>query len=312
MRRDGPRPRLVLVLLVAASIALMVLDGRPGADPVTGTARAAAGAAFGPVAGAVSTAARPVADGYRTLAAAPGARARIEELEERNRALSAELAAAEQDGVRSERLDDLLHLSGLGGYEIVPAQAVTRMGSGGYAETVTLDAGTRDGVARDMTVVDGSGLVGRVVRASRSTSTVLLFTDGASSVGARMEGTRDIGAVHGRSRALDGRAPALLELMQADAPLEEGDRVVTMGSHNDAPFVPGVPLGTVTRVRETPGALTRTAEIRPAADLGSLDVVGVVVGAPEEDPRDSVLPEKPDGDAARPPDRQSDRQEGDR
>ncbi|WP_017558491.1 rod shape-determining protein MreC [Nocardiopsis baichengensis] len=301
MRRDGPRPRLVLVLLVAASIALMVLDGRPGTDPVTAAGRAAAGAAFGPVAGAVSAAARPVADGYRALAAAPGAQERIEELEARNRRLSAELDAAEQDGVRSERLADLLHLSGLGGYEVVPAQAVTRMGSGGYAETVTLDVGARDGVAPDMTVVDGHGLVGRVIRASHATSTVLLFTDGASSVGARMEGSREIGAVHGKAHELDGRAPAVLELMQADARIEEGDRVVTMGSHNDAPFVPGVPLGTVTRVRDTPGALSRTAELRPAADLGALDVVGVVVAGPAEDPRDSVLPEKPDGDAARAP-----------
>ncbi|GAB3492530.1 rod shape-determining protein MreC [Nocardiopsis coralliicola] len=301
MRRDSTRPRLVLALLIAASLGLIALDAGEEPQPAVAGARSAAGTAFGPVAAAVSTVSRPLASSLSAVRAAPGAQQRISELEERNRELTAELDASAADEKRSTELEDLLGLSGLGGYTVVPAQSVTRLGSGGYADTVTLDVGERDGVQADMTVLNGDGLVGRVVRTSHATATVLLFTDGASSVGARMEGSRQIGAVHGNARPLKADAPAVLELMQSDARIEEGDRIVTMGSHADTPFVPGVPVGTVTEVRDTPGALSRTAEVRPAADLGALDIVGVVVAAPEKDPKDGVLPPKPEADAERTP-----------
>lgn len=49
MRRDSSRSRLVVGLLVAAALALIVLDSREGADPVTAAARGAGELAFGPV-----------------------------------------------------------------------------------------------------------------------------------------------------------------------------------------------------------------------------------------------------------------------
>ncbi|GAA1123071.1 rod shape-determining protein MreC [Nocardiopsis composta] len=301
MRRERTRRRLVLAALAAASVGLMAVDAGDEPHPATSAARHAAAAAFAPVSDAASAVFRPVTDAAAAIAAAPGAKRRIDELEQRNSELSAELAARDLDDRRSRDLEELLQLSGLGGYEVLPARSVTRVGTGGYADAVTLDVGTRDGVRPNMTVVDGGGLVGRVVRAAERTSTVLLISDGASSVGVRMEGTGQIGVVHGRSHPLDSDAPAELELMRADAKIAEGDRIVTMGSHDGAPFVPGVPVGTVTEVRDTPGALTRTAEVRPAVDLGALDIVGVVLAAPEEDPRDAVLPSEPPSDAGRSP-----------
>jgi rod shape-determining protein MreC len=301
MPRGAPKARLALGVLVAASVALIVLDSRDGVNPVTGAARLAGETAFAPLSAGVSALSGPMSGALDTVAAAPGAADRIAELEKANQDLRAELAARDRDAGRSAQLGDLLRLSGLGGYEIVPAQAVTRVSPRGYADAVTLDVGTRDGVAEDMTVINGDGLVGRVVQAGRSTSTVLLITDGASAVGARLEGSREIGVADGGSGFLGDGAPLRFELMSADARVKEGDRVVTLGSHDGTPFVPGVPVGTVTEVEKTPGAITRTADLEPAVDIGTLDVVGVVVGGPPEDPRDSVLPprERP-GDAAEP------------
>lgn len=85
-----------------------------------------------------------------------------------------------------------------------------------------------------------------------------------------------------------------LELFDLEVPVEQGDRVVTLGSHEGAPFVPGVPIGTVEEVQVAPGALSRIARLTPAVDFAALDVVGVVVQGPAEDPRDSVLPPEPD------------------
>lgn len=293
MFRDSPRSRLLLAVLVALSVALMVLDARTGVDPVTSLARGGGELVFVPAAAGVGLVSGPAAKLYEGVSQGPGAAERIAELEAANAELESELQAARLDEGRADQLDELLHLSGLGGYEIVPAQAVTRTTARGYAHTVTIDAGTDSGIAPDMTVVNGSGLVGRVVEAGPRTATVKLATDVNSVVGARLEETSKIGAITGGSVPGGPEADLTLELFDMEAPVEEGDRVVTLGSHEGAPFVPGVPIGTVDEVEVAPGALSRIARITPAVDFSSLDLVGVVVHGPAEDPRDSVLPPKP-------------------
>ncbi|WP_017577976.1 rod shape-determining protein MreC [Nocardiopsis kunsanensis] len=299
MFRDSPRSRLILLALVAAAVVLLVLDGRAGTDPVTGTARAGAELAFAPIAGGVSRVTAPVATAYEAVRQGPEAAERIAELEEANAELESELRSAELDQGRAEQLDDLLHLSGLGGYEIVPARAVTHVTAQGYEHTATLDVGTASGVEKDMTVVNGQGLVGKVVQAGKRTSTVQLATDHDSSVGARLEGSGKIGVAGGAQVPGGPEADLTYELFDMEARIEPGDRIVTLGSHEGVPFVPGVPVGTVEEVHVSPGALSRVAAVEPAVDHASLDTVGVVVGGPEDDPRDSLLPPEPDPEGDR-------------
>ncbi|WP_159942792.1 MULTISPECIES: rod shape-determining protein MreC [unclassified Nocardiopsis] len=294
MFRDSTRSRLFLAVLVAAAVALLVLDARPGGDPVTSTARAGGELVFAPTAAGVGWAVAPAAALVDGLRQSPETAERVAELEQANAALESQLQAARIDERRAEQLDELLGLAGLGGYEIVPAQAVTRVTARGYADTVTIDVGTESGVRPDMTVVNGSGLVGRVTDAGPRTATVTLATDVGSAVGARLEATRKIGAVTGGSVPGGPDAELTLELFDLEAPVEPGDRVVTLGSHEGAPFVPGVPIGTVDEVVATPGSLSRLARLTPAVDFASLDVVGVVVRGPAQDPRDSVLPPRPE------------------
>lgn len=294
MFRDSSKSRLTLAVLVAVAVVLLILDARPGSNPVTSVARAAGEFAFTPAAAGVSWISAPVTDLYEGVRQGVGSAERIAELEEANTELAAELDATRLDEGRAEQLEDMLHLSGLGGYEIVPAQAVTRVTSQGYAHTVTLDVGSQSGVTSDMTVVNGDGLVGRVIEAGPRTSTVLLAVDGTSAVGARLESTRKIGVVKGGALPGGPEAEMTYELFDMETPVDPGDRVVTLGSHEGAPFVPGVPIGSVEEVEVSPGALSRIASVTPSVDFASLDLVGVVVAGPAEDPRDSVLPPEPD------------------
>ncbi len=75
--------------------------------------------------------------------------------------------------------------------------------------------------------------------------------------------------------------------------MKKGDRLVTFGSQADRPFVPGVPVGVVSRVDPSGGDLTRTLYVTPYVSFTKLDIIGVVVEAPKKDPRDTVLPAKP-------------------
>ena len=75
--------------------------------------------------------------------------------------------------------------------------------------------------------------------------------------------------------------------------MQPGQSLVTFGSVQDRPYVPGVPIGQVTKVQGNAGSLTQTALVKPFVNFTSLGVVGVVVGGPAQNPRDSVLPPGP-------------------
>lgn len=291
--RDTRRTRLILGVLLAVSLLLIAVDHRGGEDSPLRGLRGVGAAVFGPLERVAAGVVRPVGNTFDALRDAPGQRRRAEDLQRENQRLREQLRSSTIDKDRAAQLERLLGSAGLGGYKIVAANVISA--GQGYEDTVTIDAGTLSGVKPEMTVMTGDGLVGRVTRAGPATATVLLATDVSSTVGARLEDSKEIGVIKGEGRrGLGvGPTPLRLQLFSADARLEVGQRVVTLGSQGDRPYVPGVPIGTVERVEKTPGALTRTALIRPYVMFTRLDVVGVVVAPPKRDPRDAVLPPRP-------------------
>ena len=183
---------------------------------------------------------------------------------------------------------DRLKVSAAGQYRTVPAEVIAVGPGQGFAWTATIDVGTRDGIRIDQTVITGSGLVGRVKRVTASTATVLLANDPTSTVGARVEGSNELALLTGH-----GTRPMTLELLDPQRTVNTGNRVVTFGSRDGKPYVPGVPIGSITAVRGTPGSLTRVATLQPYVSFTSLDIVGVIIEPPRTNPRDSVLPAKP-------------------
>jgi rod shape-determining protein MreC len=148
---------------------------------------------------------------------------------------------------------------------------------GDYSDTVTINVGSRDGVTANETVINGDGLVGTVVSVTSSTAAVQLLTDAGTTVGVRMTGDGQIGALSGSADTLSGSAPLKLTLFDANATLQVGQELVTFGSVGGRPYVPGVPVGTVSAVTTQPGSLTPTALVKPFADVTGLGVIGVVV-----------------------------------
>jgi rod shape-determining protein MreC len=286
--RDTRESRLLLILLVAIAFALITVDIRGGdASPLNG-ARDAAASLFGPVERAVAGAVNPVGDAVRALRDSGTHEARVRTLERENAELKARIASSDLAATRSAELDKLLGAAGAGQYTIKAAQVVAIGAAQGFSWTVTIDVGSEDGIQRDETVINGDGLVGRVTTVGPTTSTVLLANDPQFSVGTRTEGSQEIGFATGQ-----GDRPMKVELLDAQAPVKTGERLVTFGSENNKPFVPGVPVGTVVKVESTPGALTRTVLVQPFVAFTKLDLVGVVVVPPATNPRDAVLPPKP-------------------
>jgi rod shape-determining protein MreC len=282
--RDTRESRLLLILLVSIAFALITVDMRSGEDSPLDGAREAAAAVFGPVEEGVAAGVDPVANAIAAVRESGDRHDRISELEEENAELRMELGSESFREERMDQVEELLGTAGAGQYGIVGAQVIAIGASQGFSWTVTIDVGSEDGVSEDMTVLNGDGLVGRVTTVSSSTATVLLANDPDFSVGTRMEKSSELGFATGR-----GGDAMTVQLLNGKAEVKRGDRIVTFGSRNNKPFVPGVPVGTVSKVDRTAGDLTRSVNVRPFVSFSKLDIVGVVVEPPRTDPRNDVL-----------------------
>lgn len=286
--RDTRESRLLLVLLIAVAFALITVDIRGGEDSPVDGARQAAATVFGPIENGVSSAVDPVGNAVSAIRDSGSKHDRLARLEQENAALKARLGSDDRNASRLKQLDNMMRIAGEGQYGIKGAEVIAIGAAQGFSWTITIDVGANDGIKRDMTVLNGDGLVGRVTTVGPNTSTVLLANDPDFTVGTRMEGSDELGFASGQ-----GDRPLRVELLNGKADVKKGDRLVTFGSEADKPFVPGVPVGVVSRVEPSEGGLTRTIYVTPYVGFTKLDIVGVVVEAPKRDPRDTVLPPKP-------------------
>ncbi|MGW0531990.1 rod shape-determining protein MreC [Streptomyces sp. NPDC003032] len=287
--RDTRESRLLLVLLIAIAFALITVDIRGGEDSPVDGARQAAATVFGPVEEGMSSAVDPIGNAIGAVRDSGDRHDRIAELERQNAVLKAKLGSDDRNRSRVRQLDGMLKTAGAGQYGIKGAEVIGIGAAQGFSWTVTIDVGANDGIKRDMTVLNSEGLVGRVTTVGPNTATVLLANDPDFTVGTRMEKTDELGFATGQ-----GDRPLSVQLLNGKAKVKKGDRLVTFGSQQDRPFVPGVPVGEVVRVDPSGGDLTRNIYVRPYAGFTKLDIVGVVVEAPRKDPRDTVLPKKPE------------------
>ncbi len=202
--------------------------------------------------------------------------------------LATRLAAAQREVAALRGGAGILGTPALAGARLVPARVVA-VGATGPAgpERVTIDAGSRDGVEVDRTVVAAQGLVGRVVSVAPWTCDVLLVGSAGLTVGVRVGPRGVLGEASGSALAGGARpAPGSLSLaLVGRGTAGEGDVVTTLGSVGDRPFVPGIRVGTVSTVRTALGRLAPTGTITPAVDSTSLDVVAVVLTAGRSAPR---------------------------
>ncbi|MFT4265498.1 MAG: rod shape-determining protein MreC [Nocardioides sp.] len=271
-RPRGPQ-RSTIVALVLACAVLIVLDLT---SPVLSPLRRLAGEVYGPLETGMAHVARPITSIPDWLRTQSDLRADVRRLEATNAELSQQLATTDYGRNRLAEYDGLSSTAKDIGYELVPARVVGYGAAQSFERTVTIDAGSDAGVAADMTVVAAQGLVGRVLRVTRDTATVLLIADADSVVGGRVGSSMEVGFVHGRGEL--GKDAALdLELVdQTDVP-KQGDTVVTWGSGKGAPYVSGVPIGTVDSVYTSVRDSTQRARVTPLVSFSTLDLVGVAV-----------------------------------
>ncbi len=179
------------------------------------------------------------------------------------------------------QLDELLaqlEIEWIGDIDTTTARVLSSDPSN-FSHTVDISKGTDDGLKVDMPVVNGAGLVGRIVQVTPSRSTVQLITDPDFLVGVRLLGS-DLatGTARGQGAGEDLLVDTRLDPETDDAP-KPGTELTTSGAQLSA-FPDSIPVGKVRTVREAGGGLTFELVVRPMADTERMQFVEVLLWEP--------------------------------
>ena len=151
---------------------------------------------------------------------------------------------------------------------------VVSSNSGNWFHSFVIDKGSEDGIAPDMNVMAGSGLVGRVTEVGDNWAKVMAIIDDDSNVSAMVLSTEDSCMVQGNLETMNNGVITFSKLINGEKPVQEGDKVVT--SYISTKYLPGILIGYVTQVNADANNLTSSGYITPAVDFAHLEEVLVI------------------------------------
>jgi rod shape-determining protein MreC len=274
-------PRLLIVLLVCASLVTITVDYREGDRGPLAAAGRVTITALAPLQEAVSKVTHPIGNFVSTLVRLPAFRREIERLRDENAAYQVQISTFEALEERLERAEDLLdvdlHLDS--DAETVGAQVISN-GVSNLEWSLQLDKGSDAGIRVDDPVVVGDALdarlVGHVTKVSGNTSFVQLIIDPESHLAVRIPEVGVTGLLSGQ-----GEQDMRIELIGEEVPVEATNRVITQSFEiagvGASRYPPGILVGTVSRAAPTDAALEQYITVRPAVDFSSLELVLVVL-----------------------------------
>lgn len=186
----------------------------------------------------------------------------VQELKEENEELRKTIGKTKEDSIR----------------EFNPIQAtVVSRSPERWMDQVTINRGEQDGVKPDMAVITADGMVGKIKSTNQFTSTVQLLTgfDQFNRISAKISRKKGKN-INGMIEEFDSETNSLLfrVIEESDKNIKKGDVVLSSGMGGIFPA--GLTIGTVQEVIPDQYGLTRTALIKPAANVYEINNVIVV------------------------------------
>jgi rod shape-determining protein MreC len=176
----------------------------------------------------------------------------------------------------NQRLKALLEFKEQSKWKVLPARIIGRDPSIWFDSSI-INRGSLDGVKLNMPIVANGGLVGRVTAVSPLTSQVDLVTRDKSGLGAvigEIGTSTALGVVTGTSKS------DLLEMkyVAGTTDVQVGQPIFTTGQ--DGIYPPGIKVGDIVQIITGSATTPHQIFIRPAAGLGSMQEVGVLLYEP--------------------------------
>ncbi len=277
------RSRLLLVILLVTSLFLITLDLR--GVSITKNSRSATQTLLAPVQRGVSDLFSPVGNFFSDIKNFGNTKDQLKNLKKENAKLRKKVIFNKDIAGELKKLKNVLDLAGRGSYKVVSARVIGKGSSSTFSQTITIDAGSNDGVKKDMTVMGELGLVGVVKSATSTSAIVLLMSDPTFRIGVRIARSQSIGVLMG-----EGDNTYTLQLLDPSGSIEVDDVLLSLGSDNNKPFVPGLPVGYVKSVKNTSATLTQEANVKSYSNLSSLGIVSVIIKSTNGGPKDALIP----------------------
>ncbi len=148
------------------------------------------------------------------------------------------------------------------------AARIIANGTGANSRVVFIDRGSASGVQRGMPVITPDGIVGKVLAAYPTASTVLLITDPSFAAGVISQKNRVRGTVKGQ-----GHGSCTVDYIQNEEKVDPGEWFYTSG--DDRIFPKGLPVGQVTVARQGRGH--KEVFINPTGMQNGLEEVLVIL-----------------------------------
>ena len=192
---------------------------------------------------------------------------RIQELEKE--VTESKLTATDMQDLK--RLSESLNYSGLPeSYRILTADVIA-LDESNIFNIFTVNVGVKNGVKIDDVVVDGDGLIGRVMAVEDNWAKVISTIDENNKVGFQVFRNLDwLGVLQG-----DGEGGLKGYMLDETAAVREGDRLITSGIGGIYPQ--GITIGKVTGVEWNHDTSVKNIIVEPAAYLNNIRKVSTLL-----------------------------------
>jgi len=268
-RRSG-RTLALLAVLILVSVTVISLDESNRTHRLTSGIRSIASDVFSPLRSGVNDVFRPIGDFFAGAVHYGALQQENQSLQRQLGALRQQVAERPFEERQLQQVLALQHLPFVQGVPTVLAQSLA-VDESNFAATIDIDKGRSEGVSLNMPVVGAGGLVGQVVQANHTTSTVRLITDGQSKVGVSFGSPPTDAVVNGQAPD----QPLSVDFIAPGTPIHKGEVLYTNGLQSGE-FPPGIPVAYVTSFHTVAGASQMIVTAQPMANLNQLTYVAVV------------------------------------
>jgi rod shape-determining protein MreC len=269
-------PWLVLILLLGNFI-LMAFDAREitsGQRMIRVWTQTVADFVQSPV----TTVTAGVTNYFSSIANLRSAQDENSQLKQQVEELQLQVESAKGLTEENRRLKALLDFKDESKLKVLPSRIIGRDPSVWFDSSI-INRGSLDGVKLNMPVVANGGLVGRITAVSPLTSQVDLVTRDKSGLGAvigEIGTSTALGVVTGTSK----RELLEMKYVAGTTDVQVGQPVFTTGQ--DGIYPPGIKVGEIVQIITGSATTPHQIFIQPAAKLGSIQEVGVLLYEPPQ------------------------------
>lgn len=158
-------------------------------------------------------------------------------------------------------------------YPKVAARVISKDSNNWY-NVFTIDKGSDDGLAVDMNVIAGNGLVGIITEVGHNYAKVRSIIDDNSNVSGMFLKTSDTCIVSGNLELIDKGLLEVSYIKNMEAEIKDGYEVVT--SHVSDKYLQGILIGYVQDISDDASKTSKSGYLTPAVDFNKLETVLVI------------------------------------